>query len=228
MINCILGEKIGMSQIFSPKGELIPVTVVRAGPCFVIQKKKVSKEGYNAVQVGFKNAKEKKLKKPLKGHFEKTKIPPLKFLREFRIENPNECEIGQEIKANIFKIGDFVDVGGISKGKGFQGVMKRHGFHGGPASHGQSDRKRAPGSIGGSSYPSRVFKGMKMAGRMGGEKKTIKNLEVIEVKEDENIILLKGSIPGAKKFLVVIKKSKRGSAETEKKVNAEAQKQKKK
>lgn len=196
-----------MTQIF--KGDnVIPVTLIESGPNFVIQVKTKEKDGYAAVQLGFGTRKEKNIKKPQRGHLQKIqnlnlKNQNLRWMREFRIENP-EMKIGDEIKPDIFAPGDKVNVVAISKGKGFQGVVKRHGFHGGPKSHGQKDRHRAPGSIG-SSWPQFVIKGMRMAGRMGGDKITVKNLEVIEVDKENNLIALKGAIPGRKGTLIIIK-----------------------
>lgn len=204
----ILGEKVGMSQVFSEKGEALPVTVIKAGPCFVVQKKSDSKEGYDAIQLGYGEIKEKSLNKPERGHFEKAKVGSLKYLREFRVENVDEYQLGQEIKVDVFKVGDYVDVKGTSKGKGFAGGVKRWGFKGGPASHGSSHHRRV-GSIGASSFPSRVLPGTKMAGRMGGNSSVAKKLEVVKIIPEENLILVKGAIPGVKKGLVVISKSKK-------------------
>lgn len=188
----ILGKKLESAQIFGQEGKMIPVTLVLAGPCFVTQIKDKEKDGYNAIQIGFQEKKEKKTNKPERGHLGKN--PNLRYLREFRAENP-EIKLGDEIKADIFKEGDEVKVSGISKGKGFQGVVKRHGFGGGPKSHGQKHRLRAPGSIG-ATFPERVPKGRRMAGRMGGERVTVKNLEIIKVDVSENIIAIKGAVPG--------------------------------
>ncbi|NIM03125.1 50S ribosomal protein L3 [bacterium] len=204
----ILGEKVGMSQVFSEKGKALPVTVIKAGPCFVVQKKSDSREGYNAIQLGYGEIKEKSLNKPEKGHFEKAKVGSLKYLREFRVENVDEYQLGQEIKVDLFKVGDYVDVKGTSKGKGFAGGVKRWGFRGGPASHGSSHHRRV-GSIGASSFPSRVLPGTKMAGRMGGNSSVAKKLEVVKIIPEENLILVKGAIPGVKKGLVVISRSKK-------------------
>jgi len=204
----ILGEKVGMSQIFSEKGEALPVTVIKAGPCFVVQKKSDSKEGYNAIQLGYGERKEKSLNKPKRGHLEKAKVGSLKYLREFRVENVEEYQLGQEIRVDVFKVGDYVDVKGTSKGKGFAGGVKRWGFRGGPASHGSGHHRRV-GSIGASSFPSRVLPGTKMPGRMGGNSSVTKKLEVIKIISEENLILVKGAIPGVKKGLLVISKSKK-------------------
>jgi large subunit ribosomal protein L3 len=204
----ILGEKVGMSQVFSEKGELLPVTVIKAGPCFVVQKKSHSKEGYNAIQIGYGKRKEKSLNKPEKGHFEKAKVGPLKYLTEFHVDNVDEYQLGQEIRVDIFKVGDYVDVKGTSKGKGFAGAVKRWGFRGGPASHGSCQHRRV-GSIGASSFPSRVFPGTRMAGRMGGNSCVARKLKVVKVIPEENLILVKGAVPGVRKGLVLIAKSKK-------------------
>ncbi|KXZ38981.1 LSU ribosomal protein L3P [Alkalithermobacter thermoalcaliphilus JW-YL-7 = DSM 7308] len=202
----ILGKKIGMTQIFDEEGRVIPVTVIEAGPVVVTQVKTEEVDGYNAIKVGFEDAKPKSLNKPEKGQFEKADLPYKKFLREFRVENPQEYTVGQEIKADIFAAGDKVDVTGTSKGKGFQGPIKRHGKSRGPMSHG-SRYHRGPGSLGAGTSPGRVFKGKKLAGHMGVERVTIQNLEVVRVDAEKNIILVKGAIPGPKKSLVMIKET---------------------
>jgi large subunit ribosomal protein L3 len=204
----ILGEKVGMSQVFSEEGKALPVTVIKAGPCFIVQKKSDSKEGYNAIQLGYGERKEKSVNKPGRGHFEKAKVGSLKYLREFHVENVDEYQLGQEIRVDMFKVGDYVDVKGTSKGKGFAGGVKRWGFRGGPASHGSSHHRRV-GSIGASSFPSRVLLGTKMAGRMGGNSSVAKTLEVVKIIPEENLILVKGAVPGVKKGLLVIWKSKK-------------------
>ncbi len=195
----ILGKKLEMTQIFK-EDRVIPVTLIESGPNFVTQIRTKEKDNYSAVQIGFGVKKEKNIKKPQRGHLKSLKN--LRWLREFRIENP-EMKVGDEIMVSIFAPGDKINVIAISKGKGFQGVVKRHGFHGGPKSHGQKDRHRAPGSIG-SSFPEHVFKGMRMAGRMGGERVTVKNLEVVEVDNENNLIALKGAVPGRRGTLVVL------------------------
>ncbi len=203
-IKFILGKKLGQSQIFSQNGQTIPITIVEAGPCLVTQVKSKEKDGYNAAQIGF--GKSKKIKKPQKGHLKKVKNENIKWLKEFRIPTKvkdKSLKIGDEIKIDIFKEGDKVSVSGISKGKGFQGVVKRHGFSTGPASHG-SDHHREPGSIG-SMFPQHVVKGRKLPGRMGGTKVTIKNLEVVKVDGVRNIICIKGAVPGPKNELLLIK-----------------------
>lgn len=202
----IIGRKVGMTQIFKEDGELVPVTVIQAGPVVVVQKKTVETDGYNAIQVGFEDIEERKLNKPQKGHFAKGKVGFKRYLKEFRVENPDEFEIGAEIKVDSFEIGDFVDIIGKSKGKGTQGVIKRHGFGRGRESHG-SKFHRMPGGMGASSYPGKVFKNHRMMGRMGNERVTVQNLEVIRVDAENNLLLVKGGIPGPKKGVVVIRKA---------------------
>ncbi|MGN9164869.1 50S ribosomal protein L3 [Tissierellaceae bacterium HCP3S3_D8] len=202
----IIGRKIGMTQIFQEDGSLVPVTVIEAGPVVVVQKKTIEKDGYNAIQIGFENIKANKINKPLKGHFDKADVEYKKFLREFIVDNPDEFQIGQEIKVDIFESGDKVDVIGTSKGKGTQGVIKRHGFSRGRETHG-SKFHRAPGGMSAGTYPGRVFKGHRMAGRMGNERVTIQNLEIVRVDLDKNLILIKGAIPGPKKGVVEIKET---------------------
>ena len=209
----ILGEKVGMSQVFSEKGEAVPVTVIKAGPCFVVQKKSDSQEDYNAIQIGYGERKEKGLNRPERGHFEKAKVKPLKYLKEFRVDNVDEYQVGQEIRVDMFKVGDYVDVKGTSKGKGFAGAVKRWGFKGGPASHGSAQHRKV-GSIGASSFPSRVVLGMKMAGRMGGSSSVARELEVVKIIPEENLILVKGAVPGVRRSLVVISKSKKKSKQS--------------
>jgi large subunit ribosomal protein L3 len=205
MMAGILGLKVGMTQIFDENGLLIPVTVVKAGPCYVTQIKTEEKDGYDAVQLAFLDKKEKRVNKPLKGHFEKAGVSPKKYLVEFDFGKDHGLKVGDEIKIDILKEGSRVKVSGTSKGKGFQGVVKRHHFNGGPKTHGQSDRLRAPGSIGQSSYPSRVFKGLRMAGRMGGERKTLNNVQVVKVDVENNLLFLKGAVPGSRNSLVEIR-----------------------
>ncbi len=201
----ILGVKKGMTQLFNEQGLVVPVTIVEAGPCYVTQKKTKEKDGYIAVQIAYQDKKEKRTSGAMKGHFSKAGVTPKRILREFRFSDYEELEPGAEIKADRFSAGDKVTVSVVSKGKGFQGVVKRHNFAGGPKTHGQSDRLRAPGSIGQSSYPSRVFKGLKMAGRMGNERVTLKKVDVLKVDAENNLIYLRGSIPGAKNSIVEIK-----------------------
>ena len=197
-MNGLLGKKLGMTSVFDDAGQVIPCTVIEAGPCFVTQIKTKERDGYEAVQVGFEPKPERVVNKPLKGHFAKANTKPMRIVREFRGNGVGELQPGQEIKlTSVFEKGDTVSVIGTSKGRGFQGVVKRHHFGGGFRTHGQSDRERAPGSIGSSSHPSRVFKGMRMAGRMGGEQVTVRNLKVVGLIPDSNILLVRGSVPGA-------------------------------
>jgi len=205
----ILGKKVGMTQVFSEEGHVVPVTLIEAGPCYVTQKKDKEHDGYTAVQLGFSEISEKRAKKPLAGHLKKAGAPMLRHLREFRVKNHDDLEVGQVIKADVFSAGDLVDVVGTGKGKGFAGVVKRHGFAGGMKTHGQSDRHRAPGSVGAGTTPGRVFKGMRMPGRMGGERVTVSNLEVIIVDAERNLLAVKGAIPGAKNGLVVVKEARK-------------------
>ncbi|AYF53759.1 50S ribosomal protein L3 [Clostridium botulinum C] len=204
MKKAIIGRKVGMTQIFDENGKVIPVTVVEAGPCAVLQKKTEEKDGYNAIQVGFEDIREKLANKPKKGHFAKAGVSLKRIVREFRLENIDEYEVGSEIKADVFEAGDKVDVTGVSKGKGFQGTIKRWNFHRGPMAHG-SKYHRAVGSMGAASDPSRTFKNKKMPGHMGHKKSTVLNLEVVKVMADKNVILIKGGIPGPNKGYVVIK-----------------------
>ncbi|MBS4535558.1 50S ribosomal protein L3 [Clostridium sp. D2Q-14] len=206
----ILGKKIGMTQIFTEDGNVVPVTVVEAGPMNVVQIKTTEVDGYDAVQIGYDEIKEKKVNKPKQGHFNKAQVSFKKHLTEFKVDGENEYEVGQELKADMFEVGDKVDVSGISKGKGFQGVIKRHGQSRGPETHGSKYHRR-PGSMGGSSDPSRVFKGKKLPGHMGHKKVTIQNLEVVKVDADKNLLLVKGAIPGPKGGLLRIKESVKAS-----------------
>lgn len=210
MINSILGIKIGQTQEFTPKGKRIPVTKIQAGPCVVVQVKQKEKDGYSAVQLGLSEKREKVTKKPVLGHIKKAGIKKVpRFLKEVSVEEKTELQPGQEIKVEeVIKPGDKVDVIGISKGKGFAGVVKRWGFAGGPRTHGQSDRERAPGSIGATTTPGRVLKGKKMAGRMGGARVTVKNLEVVGVDSEKNLVTVKGLVPGNKGGLLIVNKVK--------------------
>lgn len=203
----LISKKIGMTRLFDESGNAIAVTVLQTGPCDVIQIKTKEKDGYSAVQLGFGDRKEKKTSKPQAGHFAKAKVGPKKILKEFRDFDLDESlKVGDTLTVDLFSVGEIAKVTGISKGKGFAGGVKRHNFRGGPRSHGQSDRHRAPGSLGQSSYPSRVFKGMRMAGRMGGERVTVKNIEVVKVDASNNILLVKGAVPGANNSIVLIRK----------------------
>ncbi|MBO8152499.1 MAG: 50S ribosomal protein L3 [Candidatus Neomarinimicrobiota bacterium] len=202
----ILGKKLGMTQIFSEDGLAIPVTIVEAGPCKVVQVKTLENDGYSAVQLGFEKKPERLVNKPMMGHFRKHKVEPFRFLREFRDFPEEYCEVGKEVTVEVFEEGNIVKVIGISKGKGFQGVVKRHGFGGGPRTHGQSDRLRAPGSIGASAFPSRVIKGLRMAGRMGGKQVTVKGLTIVKIDKENNLLFIKGAVPGARNSLLIIRR----------------------
>ncbi len=202
----IIAKKIGMTQIFSESGILIPVTVLEAGPCVVTQKKTMEKDGYEAIQVGFGEIKESKVNKPSKGHFDKAGVVATKMLKEFKFENASEYELGATIKADIFEAGDKIDVSGVSKGKGFQGAIKRHNQHRGPMAHG-SKYHRGVGSLSSATTPGKVKKGKKMPGHMGAENVTIQNLEVVRVDADKNLLLVKGAVPGNKGSILVIKES---------------------
>ena len=204
MKKAIIGKKIGMTQIFDENGKVIPVTVVEAGPCVVTQKKTIENDGYDAIQVGFGDVREKLVNKPKQGHFAKAGVSLRRTLKEFRLENISTYEVGQEIKADVFEAGDKVDVSAVSKGKGFQGAIKRWNQQRGPMTHG-SKFKRAPGSMGASSDPSRTFKNKNMPGHMGAVNTTVLNLEVVKVIAEKNLILVKGGIPGANKSTVVIR-----------------------
>jgi large subunit ribosomal protein L3 len=201
----LLGVKVGMTQLFTEDGKAMAVTVVEAGPCVVLKKKSVETDGYEAVQVGFGAIKERKLNKPNRGQFTKASLKPAKWLREFRVEDSNQYEIGQEIGADIFQEGDWIDVTGTSKGKGFAGGIKRHNFNRGPMGHGSKYHRRS-GSLG-AKGPARVFKGRKMPGRLGGERVTVQRLKVVKVYPEKNIILIKGAVPGPSKGLLAIKNS---------------------
>ena len=206
MKKAILATKVGMTQIFNEDGVLTPVTVLQAGPCVVTQVKTQDNDGYSAVQVGFADKRENLVNKPMKGHFEKAGVESKKFVKEFRFDNAEEYQVAQEIKADIFAAGDKIDATAISKGKGFQGAIKRHGQSRGPMAHGSKYHRHA-GSNGAASDPSKVFKGKKMPGQMGHVKVTVQNLEVVRVDAENNLLLVKGSVPGPKKSLVTIKES---------------------
>ncbi|MTK12961.1 MAG: 50S ribosomal protein L3 [Clostridiaceae bacterium] len=204
MKKAILGKKLGMTQIFGEDGKIIPVTVVEAGPCVVVQKKTTEKDGYQAIQVGFADIREKLVNKPVKGHFAKAGVALKRFVKELRLEDISAYEVGQEIKADVFAVGERVDISGISKGKGFQGTIKRWNGHRGPMSHG-SKFHRSVGSMGASSSPSRTFKNKKLPGHMGNVNTTVLNLQVAKVMPEKNIILIKGGVPGPNKGFVVIR-----------------------
>ncbi|HVF08653.1 MAG TPA: 50S ribosomal protein L3 [Actinomycetota bacterium] len=206
----MLGKKVGMTQVFGDKGVMVPVTVLEVGPCLVVQRKTTETDGYEAVQIGLVEKRApRNVTKPQQGHFKKAGVAPTRRLQEFAIDAGEEWKAGDEVKASIFEAGEYVDVVGTSKGKGFQGVVKRHGFRGGRATHG-SMFHRAPGSIGASSFPSRVYPGMRAAGRMGGKRNTAKNLRVVQVDAERNVILVSGAVPGATGSYVSIRRAKKG------------------
>ncbi|HOM64461.1 MAG TPA: 50S ribosomal protein L3 [Ignavibacteriales bacterium] len=201
----LIGKKLGMTNIFDNDGKIIPVTIVQAGPCTVVNVRTLEKNGYEAVQLGYEKVKESKLNKPLLGYFNKLGVEPVRILKEFRNIKSSDYKIGDVINVETFAEGEKVNVKGVSKGKGFQGVMKRHGFGGvGGTTHGQSDRLRAPGSIGASSYPSRVFKGQRMAGRTGCDNITVRNLQIVKIDKENNLLFIKGAIPGHNNSIVEI------------------------
>jgi large subunit ribosomal protein L3 len=206
-MKAILGKKLGMTQVFVGD-KLIPVTVIEAGPCVITQVKTEKTDGYSAIQIGYEDIEERKVTKPLKGHFTKAKVAPKRHLAEIRLEDVADHKEGDTFTADVFEVGDKIDATGISKGKGFQGVVKRHGFGGGPGGHG-SHFHRAPGSIGAAAFPARVVKGRRMAGHMGCDKVTSINLEIVRVDAEQNLLLLKGAVPGGKGSLLMIKQSSR-------------------
>jgi len=208
----LIGKKIGMTQVFGADGIVVPVTVIQTGPCVVVQKKETGRDGYSAVQIGFGNKKNQRVNKPEQGHMVKAGKGAFQVLREFRLQDVGQYEVGQEIKAtDIFKAGDRIDVSGTSKGRGFAGVIKRWSFSGFPASHGTHEYFRHGGAIGNRSYPGRVFKGKKMAGHWGNEKVSVQNLEVVGIRPEENLILVKGAIPGAKRGILIIRRAVKGN-----------------
>jgi large subunit ribosomal protein L3 len=208
MLKGLIGKKIGMTQIFDDNGTAIPVTIIEAGPCYVTQIRSVETEGYSAVQLGFGETKPKRLTGGQLGHLKRNDLPPLRYLREFRIKDADVNE-GDRLTVEMFEVGDHVDVTGTSKGRGFAGVVKRHGFRGGPKTHGQSDRQRAPGSIGATSGTARVFKGKRMPGHMGNRRVTSQNLKVVLVDPERNLIGVRGAVPGPKGGLLVVKEARK-------------------
>ena len=206
VIQGILGRKLGMTRLFDASGEVTATTIVEAGPCFVTQIKTLDQDGYEAVQLGFEQVRQNKLNSPERGHLKASKAPNVRVLREVPVSDLDGISLGDEVKADMLRQGERVDVVGTSKGKGFAGVMKRHNFRGGPKTHGQSDRWRAPGSIGSGTTPGRVMKGMRMAGHMGDERVTVQNLEIVRIDPDRNLIAIRGAIPGPKGGLIMIKK----------------------
>ena len=208
MIHGLIGKKVGMTQIFAEDGSLVPVTVIQAGPCLVVQKKTTENDGYNAVQLGLvEKVSNRRVTSPMRGHFEKAGVQPVRELVEFSYEG--DANVGDRVEVDIFQAGDSIDVVGKSKGKGFQGVMKRHNFGGGRASHG-SMFHRAPGSIGQSAFPSRVMKGMRMAGRMGGDQVTVKNLKITKIDPENNLLYIRGAVPGGRNAVVVLRHAQSG------------------
>lgn len=205
MTKAILARKVGMTQIYDEQGRVVPVTVLEAGPCLVVQVKSNDTDGYNSIQLGFVDKKEQRVNRPMKGHFQQAKVKPLRFLREFKVEDPGQYKAGQEIKADSFSAGDYVDVSAVARGKGFAGSIKKMGFSRGPKTHG-SHYHRGPGSLG-SVAPARVFKGRRLPGRMGGWRRTIQRLLVVDSDAGKNMLLVKGSVPGPRGGLVEIKES---------------------
>ena len=217
MITGLLGKKVGMTHIFSEEGNIIPVTVIEAGACTIVQVRSEEKNGYNAVQLGFEEIPERKVKKPQKGLFDKAGAKPARHLREVKVDTVDDVQVGQEVLVDIFSPGDYVDITGISKGKGFAGVMKRHGFAGAPASHGTHEFFRHTGSIGtGAASPSHVVKGKRMPGQMGSARRTVQNVQVVRVLKDQNLLMIKGAVAGSKGGLLIIKKSIKKQAKQEK------------
>ncbi len=203
----LLGKKLGMTGFFTSEGRYVPVTVIEAGPCVVTQIKTRTTDGYDALQLGFGDKRNDRVNKPLQGHFKKSGDQCFRYMREFVVDNPEEYNIGQEITVDMFKVGDRVDVVGTTKGRGFAGVIKRHGFSRGPMTHGSRNVRR-PGSIGCSAWPAKVIKGKKMPGQYGNDRKTVRNLEIVDIRPDDNVILVKGAVPGAESGLMAVKKPK--------------------
>ena len=207
----LIGKKVGMTQFYNAEGNVVPVTVVQTGPCVVVQKKESAKDGYNALQVGFGSKKSQRVNKPMQGHMAKAGKGAFEVLKEFRLDDVSKYEVGQELKASeLFKVGDRIDVAGISKGHGFAGVIKRWSFGGFPGSHGTHEYFRHGGSIGNRSYPGRVRKGKKMAGHWGDERVSIQNLEVVEIKPEQNLMLIRGAVPGSKQGVVIVRLAAKG------------------
>ncbi|MBT8363763.1 MAG: 50S ribosomal protein L3 [Deltaproteobacteria bacterium] len=207
MSSGILGKKLGMTGMFTPDGRYVPATVIEAGPCVVTQIKTKGTDGYDALQLGFGGKRTLRVNKPLQGHFKKSGDQCFRYLKEFSVENPADYNIGQQLTVEMFKVGERVDVVGTSKGRGFSGVIKRHGFHRGPMTHGSKNIRR-PGSVGCSAWPAKVVKGKKMPGQYGNDRKTIRNLEIIDIRSDDNLILVKGAVPGAETGLLAVNKLK--------------------
>jgi large subunit ribosomal protein L3 len=213
MLKGIIGKKLGMTQVFGESGNVVPITVIEAGPCAIVQIKTREKEGYNALQLGFTNKKPHRVNRPLTGHFHKSGTGPYYVLKEFPVDEIGEYTVGQEITLENFKVGDFVDVIGTSKGRGFAGVIKRHGFRGFPGSHGTHEYFRHGGSVGSSAFPSRTFKGLKMPGHFGNSRVTVQNLTIADIKPEQNLLLIKGAVPGATNSIVIIREAKKRQAQ---------------
>ena len=205
----LIGRKLGMTQMFTEKGELIPVTLIQAGPCYVTQRKTAEKDGYSAIQVGFEEGPSRKLSKGERGHLQKAQAPTVRHLREFKVKPDEEFQLGQVLDVSLFAPGERVDIVATTKGRGFAGGVRRHGFSGGPKTHGQSDRFRAPGSIGSGTTPGRVYKGLRMPGHMGNARRTVSGIEVVFVDRERNMIGVRGGVPGAVDGLVVIKEARK-------------------
>jgi large subunit ribosomal protein L3 len=213
MLKGIIGKKLGMTQVFGESGNVVSITVIEAGPCAIVQIKTREKEGYNALQLGFTNKKPHRVNRPLTGHFHKSGTGPYYVLKEFPVDEIGEYTVGQEITLENFKVGDFVDVIGTSKGRGFAGVIKRHGFRGFPGSHGTHEYFRHGGSVGSSAFPSRTFKGLKMPGHFGNSRVTVQNLTIADIKPEQNLLLIKGAVPGATNSIVIIREAKKRQAQ---------------
>ncbi|MGI6210022.1 MAG: 50S ribosomal protein L3 [Anaerolineae bacterium] len=209
MMKGLIGRKLGMTQMFTEKGELIPVTLIQAGPCYVTQRKTAEKDGYSAIQVGFEEVPSRKLSKGERGHLQKAQAPTVRHLREFKVKPDEEFQLGQVLDVSLFAPGERVDIVATTKGRGFAGGVRRHGFSGGPKTHGQSDRFRAPGSIGSGTTPGRVYKGLRMPGHMGNARRTVSGIEVVFVDRERNMIGVRGGVPGAVDGLVVIKEARK-------------------
>jgi len=208
-MNGLIGKKLGMTRLFKETGEMIPVTLIEAGPCPVVQLKTKEDHGYQAVQLGYQEIKEKHVNKPMAGHFKGAGVNPTRYLKEFRGMSLEKMEVGTQVKVDIFDIGDRLDITGTTKGRGFAGVMKRHGFHGHKDTHGTHESFRGPGSIGQCAWPSKVWKGKRMAGRMGNERYTVRNLEIIRLESEKNLIMVKGAVPGPNGGIIEIRKTKK-------------------
>ena len=215
MLKGIIGRKLGMTQVFGDNGNVIPITVIEAGPCAITQIKTMEKEGYNALQLGFMKKKPQRVNRPLSGHFQKSGTGPFYFLKEFRVDEAGEYKVGQEITLETFAVGDVIDITGISKGRGFAGVIKRHGFKGSHASHGTHEYFRHGGSIGSNTFPGRTFKGKRMPGHYGNSRVTVQNFKIVDIKPENNLLLVKGAIPGSINSIVIIREAAKKGAPRE-------------